>query len=239
MSRKVLLVVLAALALAILAACGGASGPTPPDGAATAPAKPAAASTAVAAAGDAASLLSSGQAKLTAGNYDGAIADLQASVSKGKSLDGYFALGNAYTRQSKLAEAEQAYNEALKINPNHLSTLSNLGVVYYQQGKLEDARRTFERALAVGPNDAATYYLLGATQLQLKDLAGAEKSMQKALELKPQMPEALFGMAMLRKQQGRTQDAIAGFEAFLNGPPAQDPQARAEAEKMLKELKGQ
>lgn len=224
-----------ALFVFALAACGGSDGPTPAGTSAAASTPGAAASVA----GDAASLLASGQSKLSAGNLDAAVADFQGSLNKGKSLDGYFGLGNAYTRQGNLVEAEKAYNEALKINPNHVATLSNLGVVYYQQAKLADAKRIFERALAAKPDDAETHYLLGATQLQLNELDAAEKSLNRALELKPQLPEAQFGIAMLRQMQGRTQEAITEFEAFLNGPPAQDPQAKVEAEKMLKQLKGQ
>ena len=63
--------------------------------------------------------------------------------------------------------------------------------------------------------------------------------MKRALELKPQLPEAQFGIAMLRQMQGRKQEAITEFKAFLSGPPAQDPQAKVEAEKMLKQLQGQ
>lgn len=235
MSRKLFLVLTLVLVVCALAACGGPDSPTPTGAIPAASTTGARASTV----GDATSLLASGQSKLSAGSLDAAVADFQASLSKGKSLDGYFGLGNAYTRQGKLVEAEQAYNEALKINPNHVATLSNLGVVYYQQTKLADAKRIFERALAARPDDAETHYLLGATELQLNELDAAEKSLNRALELKPQLPEARFGIAMLRQMQGRTQEAITEFEAFLSGPPAQDPQAKVEAEKMLKQLKGQ
>lgn len=219
-----LLVLFLSMALAmLLAACGGSS--------------PAAGTPA--AAGDAIELINSAQAALDSGNLDQAVKDFQASVEKGKSLDAYFGLGNAYTRLNNFAEAEKAYQEALKINPNHTATLSNLGVAYYQQGRLDEAMDAFEKALKISPNDAETYYLLGAAQLQLGKMDEAEKSLLKALDINPTLPEARFGLAMLRKLQNRTEDAIKEFEAFLNGPPAQDPQARQQAENLLKELRGQ
>jgi Flp pilus assembly protein TadD len=109
----------------------------------------------------------------------------------------------------------------------------------YQQGRLEEAISTFEKALKVSPTDAETHYLLGAAQLQLGKMNEAEQSLLKALEIDQNLPEARFGLAMLRKVQGRNEEAIAEFEAFLAGPPAQDPQAKAQAELMLKELRGQ
>lgn len=189
--------------------------------------------------GDAIDLIRTAQTALDSGDYAQAVKDFQASLAKGKSLDAYFGLGNAYTRQNNFIEAEKAYQEALKINPNHTATLSNLGVALYQQGRLEEAISTFERALKNSPTDAETHYLLGAAQLQLGKMNEAEQSLLKALEIDKDLPEARFGLAMLRKVQGRSEEAIAEFEAFLAGPPAQDPQAKTQAELMLKELRGQ
>ncbi len=210
---------LAGVVAVVLASCAGGATSTP--------------------AADAQALMHSAQTALDSGDYAKAVSDFQASLAKGKSIDAYFGLGNTYTRQNKFTEAIDAYNEALKINPNHAPTLSNLGVAYYQQGDLAQAKRSFEKALAVSANDAETYYLLGAAQLQLGEMDAAEKSLQKAVELKPTLPEAHFGLGMLRKLQGRNDDAIKEFETFISGPPAQDPKAKTEAERMLKELRGQ
>ena len=214
-----------ALSLLLLAACGG--GDKPP--AATSAPPP----------GEARDLLESGQSALDGGNLDQAVQDLEASAQANPSLDAYFSLGNAYARQGKAAQAIDAYEKALEINPNHAATLSNLGVAYYQQGQFAQAKSMFEKALSVKENDAATHYLLGAVLLQMGDLTVAEKSFARALELQPDLPEAHFGMAMLNVQLGNIDEAIAEFETFLAGPPAQDPRARAEAQKMLDQLRAQ
>lgn len=218
---KHILIALTVVAMLMLAACSGGGDATPE------------------AVGDAIDLMRTAQTALDSGDYAQAVKDFQASLAKGKSLDAYFGLGNAYTRQNNFIEAEKAYQEALKINPNHTATLSNLGVALYQQGRLEEAISTFERALKNSPTDAETHYLLGAAQLQLGKMNEAEQSLLKALEINEDLPEARFGLAMLRKVQGRNEEAIAEFEAFLAGAPAQDPQAKTQAELMLKELRGQ
>ena len=168
-----------------------------------------------------------------------ALQDLKASVQANPSLDGYFELGNAYSRQGKIAEARSAYEEALKINPNHTGTLSNLGVVYYQTSDFAKATAMFDKVLAIDEKDAATHYLYGAALLQTKEYADAEQHLQRALEIQPDLPEAHFGMGTLYWQLGRLTEAIAEFEIFLDGPPAQDPAARAQAEQLLKQLRAQ
>lgn len=167
------------------------------------------------------------------------IQQLEDAVKQSPSVEAYFQLGNAYAKAGRLSDAQAAYEKGLQINPNHAATLSNLGVVLYQLGQLQDAKEQFEKALQISPSDAPTHYLLGATFLQMQDLVSAEKHFQKALEIDPNLPEAHFGMGMLRRLQGRTEEAIAEFETFLAGPPAQDPRARSEAERILQELRGQ
>ncbi|NOX60707.1 MAG: tetratricopeptide repeat protein [Chloroflexi bacterium] len=213
--RNLLLVAALMAALLALVACGGGGGGPTAEMGATTTAAPA------------------------PQNEGASLTQLEEAAQKNPSVDAYFQLGNAYARQGRLSDAQEAYEKALNINPNHAATLSNLGVVLYQLGKLNEAKAQFEKALQVNPNDAPTHYLLGATLLQMNDLAGAEKSFQKALELDPVLPEAHFGMGMLRRLQGRIDEAIAEFETFLAGPPAQDPRARGEAERILEELRGQ
>jgi tetratricopeptide (TPR) repeat protein len=78
-------------------------------------------------------------------------------------------LGNLFSYQGKLAEAEQMYERALQgyeeaLGPNHTSTLGtvgNLGNLYADQGKLAEAEQMYERALqgyeeALGPNHTST-----------------------------------------------------------------------------------
>jgi tetratricopeptide (TPR) repeat protein len=69
-------------------------------------------------------------------------------------LDAMNFLGDLYTDQGKLGEAEQSYERALReteevLGPTHTSTLdtvTNLGLLYADQGKLSEAEQMYERA---------------------------------------------------------------------------------------------
>jgi len=65
----------------------------------------------------------------------------------------------------------------------------------------------------------------------------AETQFKKALAIDPALPEAHFGLGTLYMLQGKKDLATKEFETFLSGPPAQDPRARSEAERSLKQLK--
>jgi tetratricopeptide (TPR) repeat protein len=78
-------------------------------------------------------------------------------------------IGNLYTHQGKLKEAEEMYQRDLEdkkkaLGPDHSSTLdtvNNLGILYFRQGKLKEAEEMYQRALAgkekaLGPDRSKT-----------------------------------------------------------------------------------
>ena len=126
---------------------------------------------------------------LNAGNLDAAVRDLQASVDAKPSVDGYFALGNAFAQQDRMQEAINAYDQALKLDPEHTASLANRGVAYYRLGQLDAAIDSYQKALKIDSNDAETSYLLGAAQLQQGNMSAAEAAFKRSLELKPDLPD--------------------------------------------------
>ncbi|KAH8657178.1 hypothetical protein BGZ60DRAFT_532027 [Tricladium varicosporioides] len=111
---------------------------------------------------------------------------------------GFHNLGDLYSGQGKLAEAEAMYLRALKgyekaLGPDHISTLdtvNNLGNLYKNQGKLAEAEAMYLRALkdyekALGPDHTSTLLTvnnLGALYKNQGKLAEAEAMYLRALE---------------------------------------------------------
>ena len=67
-------------------------------------------------------------------------------------------LGVIYGQQSRTAEAIQAYQAALQINPADAKAHLNLGVAYGQQGRTDDEMREYQAALRVNPAYAEAHY---------------------------------------------------------------------------------
>jgi tetratricopeptide (TPR) repeat protein len=60
--------------------------------------------------------------------------------------DAQYMVGLSWHRCNKLDKAESAYQQALKMNPNHAQSMSNLGEIYYRQGK-NNAKQWWQRAV--------------------------------------------------------------------------------------------
>jgi tetratricopeptide (TPR) repeat protein len=107
-------------------------------------------------------------------------------------------LGDLYSDQDKLDEAEKMYERALQgyekaLGPDHTSTLdtvNNLANLYSDQGKLDEAEKMYERALqgnekALGPDHTSTLMTVNNLATLYSDqgkLDEAEKMYERALQ---------------------------------------------------------
>jgi tetratricopeptide (TPR) repeat protein len=150
-------------------------------------------------------------------------------------------LGNLYSDQGKLKEAEEMYERALAgyenaLGPDHTSTLNtvnNLGRLYSQQGKLAEAEEIYERALAgyenaLGPDHTSTLNTVnnfGRLYSEQGKLAEAEEMYQRALAgfekaFGPDHSltlEAVGNLGSLYSQQGKLAEAEEMYLRALTG----------------------
>lgn len=90
-------------------------------------------------AADPQSLFETGRALAYAGRYDEAIDTL--NLAYDAKLPGVFnMLGYSYRKQGKLLVALGYYEEALRLDPNHVLTREYLGEAYLQMGDIASAR---------------------------------------------------------------------------------------------------
>jgi tetratricopeptide (TPR) repeat protein/peroxiredoxin len=131
-------------------------------------------------------------------------------------------LGLLATREGRTGDAIPYFQEALKINPDHLIALENLGNACRQQKNWDEARRALERAVMVGPQDPEANYSLGMVFAQLNDNDQAYEYLQRALKARPGYPEALNNLGVLYLRTGRRDEAVASFEECIRAAPAFD-----------------
>ncbi|MBU1398246.1 MAG: tetratricopeptide repeat protein [Proteobacteria bacterium] len=81
-------------------------------------------------------------------------------------------------------EAEEAYEKAVKINPNDAASLSSLGLLYDQNGKNHDIALSFCRqSVEISPDNGLFRQRLGKIYHKHGLLGDAMKEFEKAEEL--------------------------------------------------------
>lgn len=82
-------------------------------------------------------------------------------------------------------DAEAAFRQAIKTDPQNGYVLNNLGLVLYHQDKFADAIRHFEQAVHLDDLNASRHANLGMAYMAMRQYAKAESSFKKALKLAP------------------------------------------------------
>jgi tetratricopeptide (TPR) repeat protein len=136
--------------------------------------------------------------------------------------DAWNNLGVIATREGRVDDSVQCFQNALRVNPHHLLSLDNLGNAYRLQKRWNDARRVLERALEVAPQDPEANYSLGMVFAQTDDTAKAYDYLQRALKARPVYPEALNNLGVLYLVTQRRDDAVESFERCIRVAPQFD-----------------
>ena len=86
--------------------------------------------------------------------------------------------------------AEEALNQALKLNPKTLNVFNSLGILYRRQGKYQEAIRAYRRALKINPTDENIHYNLARVYLGVDNYREARKVLVQALSINAGFDEA-------------------------------------------------
>jgi len=129
-------------------------------------------------------------------------------------------LGLLAAGEGKMPEAISYFEEALRLDPDHMVALDNLGSVYRQLQNWDEARKILVRALKVKPDDPEANYGLGMVFAQTDDSERAYEFLRKALQYRPGYPEALNNLGILYLRSQRPDDAVASFEECIQVAPA-------------------
>ena len=95
--------------------------------------------------------------------------------------DGYNNLGLAYVELGKHDEAEQAFREAMRVNPLFANSHLNLGTLFYQTSRYAEAVAEFEQTLAIDPGVLTARNNLGLTLAALGRLAEAAEYLEQVV----------------------------------------------------------
>ena len=98
----------------------------------------------------------------------------------------YNRLGIIYLQKEETStDAEEAFKQALKYEPNNGYILNNLGLLAFNKGLFNEAVSFYEKSISVDSNIASRHANLGLAYLSLRQYAKAAHSFAKAWSLDP------------------------------------------------------
>ena len=119
-----------------------------------------------------------GEARLAAGDFAGAIADLKDAVEvKPTNFDHRWALARALEQAGRPRQADRQYRHALVIDPQHVPAMERLARLKLDLGEASEALRVLEVAEGLEPRNAEVQRLLGRAHATL----GGRRARERAL----------------------------------------------------------
>ena len=135
--------------------------------------------------------------------------------------------GRLYEALFEWANALQAYERALELNPNVSLTWDALGYGHFKVGNDLEARRNLERAVEVNPQDGLAMAHLGTVYYRMRNYEGAVDILSEALELIEGTPRIEFlyqlGLAYVYKDPSECDKARPWLLAALEIDPESGP----------------
>jgi type IV pilus assembly protein PilF len=116
----------------------------------------------------------------------------------------FYMLGLVYMDMHEDAQAEQAFKQAISLDPSSSEAYNNYGWFLCQRGKIDEAIRQFMIAVKNPRYDAAykPYVNAGICSRKRNDDTAALEYFERALKLQPNHPQALYNSADIYFQRG-------------------------------------
>jgi tetratricopeptide (TPR) repeat protein len=133
------------------------------------------------------------------------------------------ALARGLARLGSLRHAALHYREIVNQRPTDARALARLGAVLVQDGQFDEGLRALRTALDLAPGDASIRYDHGIALLIAGSLARAEIGAEAWVRLTPSDPRARHLLGLVRRTQGRLDEARIEMARALESDPSFTP----------------
>lgn len=102
----------------------------------------------------------------------------------------HYLLGNAFTGDKKLSQAENHYKRSISLDPDEINAYLNLAAVYSRNGNMGGALSILENAIKQRPGYAESYKNAGIIVEKMNKKAEAKKYYEEYIKLNPNGDDA-------------------------------------------------
>lgn len=123
-----------------------------------------------------------------------------------------YLLAQYYLRVNEPEEAVKAYRQALAIDPENPTILTDLAVLYVRQGNVQEALKLAEKAAEVDPTFENAFVLLGRLYAGTGNNAKAIQAYRRVIAINPSNHDAYLLLGTLYAQENRFREALEALE---------------------------
>lgn len=139
----------------------------------------------------------------------------QAVRTNPEDAEGWFNLGNAHLKASRVPESIQAFRKAVAVKADYADAWRHLGLALGRAGQMDEALAALNQAVKLKPGDAAAWFSLGSVRERGRHYPEAAEAYEKAIAADPNHADACFNLAILKLQFGDGPAAALQGDAYL------------------------
>jgi tetratricopeptide (TPR) repeat protein len=127
--------------------------------------------------------------------------------------------GTMLARTGQYEDAVAYLEQAVEMSPAYVDAWYNLALAYQRLKLTQEAKDILQRLANSFPSESTYRYSLGAVLRDSGNLKEALREFEAALDLAPRYKEAQYALALTYEDLGRTGDARAAWERYLELDP--------------------
>jgi len=141
-------------------------------------------------------------------NPEAAITLLEKFVQRTPTADLYERLGDAYRQVQEEAKSEQAYRQAVALEPDQLEHRRHLAQSLFDQGKLPEALNEYQGLAQLEPDSANSHLRISEIYRRLRQYDKAEEQILLAKKVAPGNLEVIYNEAAVYEAEEHYDDAV-------------------------------
>ena len=127
--------------------------------------------------------------------------------------------GDLLLKQQQFAQALQAYEEALRIEPRNFHAWNGKGTALYSQGNYKKAYDAYQRAIEIDADNPVVWVSAGLSLNRLQRYQQAIVHFDRAIEIDPHYVSAWTGKADAQLDMNLPEEALNSYEQALTYDP--------------------
>ncbi len=120
----------------------------------------------------------------------------------------HMGLGVLYSNLGDANRAEEAYRQAIHVEPRHAQSRVNLADLVFRLGNVAEAQKLLQEAVALQPDNGIYHEALGRHWIRVKDYQRGVRSIARAAQLMPDNAAIHFFYGVALNQLGTLEQAL-------------------------------